>query len=77
MTTVDVNTVLNIVEEEVTNFESLVELGVHPSRITSMLRQGDAIADKLELVLLRGNEMQTKRMLTLVNRMQAALRKLL
>ena len=77
MATVDVNTVLNTVEEEVTAFEDRVNAGVHPSRITSMLRQGDAIADKLEPVLLRGNEMQTKRMLTLVNRMQAALRKLL
>lgn len=73
----DVNTVLNVTEEEITKFETEVNNGVHPARTIEMLRKADAIAGKLEPVLLSGNEMQTRRMLTLVERMQSALRKLL
>lgn len=76
LTEKDVDAILDIAEEEITELAATIDAGVHPSRTMIILAGMHSALDKIEHIVEPSTSEQASRAMTLVNQAVTALEKL-
>lgn len=76
LTEKDVDAILDIAEEEITELAATIDAGVHPSRTMIVLGDVHSALDKIEHIIEPCTPEQASRAMTLVNQAVTALEKM-